>query len=226
MALSRGAKIVTNGLVLYLDAANKFSYPGSGTNWKDLSGNSNNGTLTNGPTFSAGNMGSVVFDGVDDYISFSSLLDTTANVSVEMWFYNTQTSGESTLLSNGYGSTTGYIIGLGLCSSGITTLNVTFGGIACGVVTATVSTNTWYQMVFTKSSSSNVLYTNGIQQSTASRNCNSPAGGTIIGDTYAPRGGVGGFYKGNIAISRMYNRALSAAEVLQNYNAVKSRFGL
>ena len=221
-----GLSIVTSGLVLALDAADKLSYPGSGTSWFDLSGNNTTGTLTNGPTFSAGNMGSVVFDGVDDYISFSSLLDTTANVSVEMWFYNTQTSGESTLLSNGYGSTTGYIIGLGLCSSGITTLNVTFGGIACGVVTATVSTNTWYQMVFTKSSSSNVLYTNGIQQSTASRNCNSPAGGTIIGDTYAPRGGVGGFYKGNIAISRMYNRALSAAEVLQNYNAVKSRFGL
>jgi hypothetical protein len=218
--------IVTSGLTLNLDAGNASSYPGSGTSWYDLSGNNRTGTLTNGPTYSSANMGSIVFDGVDDYISFSSLLDTTANVSVEMWFYNTQTSGESTLFSNGYGSTTGYIIGLGLCSSGITTLNVTFGGIACGVVTATVSTNAWYQMVFTKTGSSNVLYTNGTQRSTASRNCNSPAGGTIIGDTYAPKGGVGGFYKGNIAIARMYNTALSAAEVLQNYNAIKNRFGL
>jgi len=215
-----GPKIATSGLVLYLDAANKFSYPGSGTNWKDLSGNSNNGTLTNGPTFSAGNMGSVVFDGVDDYISFSSLLDTTANVSVEMWFYNTQTSGESTLLMNGNGSNAGYAIGLGICASGITNLTVLFGGVACNVVTATVSTNTWYQMVYTKTGSSNILYVNGTQRSTANQNCNSPSGNlTTIG-------GSAGGYKGNIAITRMYNRVLSAAEVLQNYNAIKNRFGL
>ena len=63
-----GPRIVSNGLVLCLDAANKRSYPGTGTTWTDLSGNSNNGTLTNGPTFSAGNMGSILFDGTNDYV--------------------------------------------------------------------------------------------------------------------------------------------------------------
>ena len=69
MSLSRGPKIVTNGLVLYLDAANKKSYPGSGTTWTDLSGNNNTGTLTNGPTFDSNNGGSIVFDGTNDYVS-------------------------------------------------------------------------------------------------------------------------------------------------------------
>ena len=63
-----GPKIITSGCVLSLDAADKLSYKGSGTSWYDLSGNSNTGTLTNGPTFSAGNQGNIVFDGVDDYL--------------------------------------------------------------------------------------------------------------------------------------------------------------
>ena len=69
MATKYSPKIITNGLVLSLDAANNKSYPRSGTTWTDLSGNNNTGTLTNGPTFNAGNQGSIVFDGVDDYIS-------------------------------------------------------------------------------------------------------------------------------------------------------------
>ena len=69
MAISRGPKIVTNGLVLALDAADKNSYVGSGTTWKDLSGNSFNGTLTNGPTFSNTNGGAIVFDGTNDYVN-------------------------------------------------------------------------------------------------------------------------------------------------------------
>jgi len=66
---SHSPKIVTDGLVLALDAGNTKSYPGSGTTWFDRSGNARNGTLTNGPTFSSANGGSIVFDGVDDYVS-------------------------------------------------------------------------------------------------------------------------------------------------------------
>ena len=67
MALSHSPSIVTNGLVLCLDAANSKSYPGSGTTWTDLSGRGNNGTLVNGVGYNSGNLGSLVFDGVDDY---------------------------------------------------------------------------------------------------------------------------------------------------------------
>ena len=72
MGFYRAPQIVTNGLVMYLDAANPKSYPTTGTAWYDRSGNGNTGTLTNGPTFNSGNNGSIVFDGIDDYVSLSS----------------------------------------------------------------------------------------------------------------------------------------------------------
>ena len=76
MATLYSPKIVTNGLVLCLDAGNNKSYPGSGTTWNDLSGNNNTGSLVNGPTFTGSFGGSVAFDGVNDYVACpTSLLD-------------------------------------------------------------------------------------------------------------------------------------------------------
>lgn len=69
MGFYRGPHIVTDGLVLALDAANPTSYPGSGTTWRDLSGNNNSGSLVNGPTFNSVNGGSIVFDGSNDYVN-------------------------------------------------------------------------------------------------------------------------------------------------------------
>ena len=81
-----GPKIITNGLVLYLDAANRNSYPGSGTTCTDLSGNNNNFTLVNGPTFSSGNMGNIVFDGTDDYLLINSLVwNYNADFTIQFW---------------------------------------------------------------------------------------------------------------------------------------------
>ena len=74
MATLYAPRIVTDGLVLCLDAGNRKSYPGSGTSWVDMSGNNNTGTLTNGPTFGGGNGGSIVFDGVNDFVNFSNYL--------------------------------------------------------------------------------------------------------------------------------------------------------
>jgi hypothetical protein len=90
--------IVRDGLVLDLDAGISASYPGSGTTWTDLSGNGNTGTLTNGPTYSSANGGSIVFDGTDDVVdtfNASSLTDMT----IEMWIYDTRSSGERDILS-------------------------------------------------------------------------------------------------------------------------------
>ena len=95
MGLSHSPKIVTNGLVLCLDAGNTKSYPGSGTAWNNLSSTSNNGTLTNGPTYDSTNGGSLIFDGTNDYIqsgSFSNLL--TADITVETWIYLTAASSD------------------------------------------------------------------------------------------------------------------------------------
>ena len=87
MGLSHSPRIVTDGLVFCVDAANKRSYPGVGTTWTDLTANKNNGTLTNGPTFDSANGGSIVFDGTNDYVDLGSSLSisTSSPFSVEFW---------------------------------------------------------------------------------------------------------------------------------------------
>jgi hypothetical protein len=89
MAASLGPSINEEGLVLALDAADRNSYIGSGTSWKDLSGNSYNGTLTNGPTFSAANGGVIVFDGVDDYVAGGNLGSFYSQGTISYWMYST-----------------------------------------------------------------------------------------------------------------------------------------
>ena len=86
--LAHGPSIITQGLVLALDAADRNSYPGTGTAWTDLSGNGNNGTLTNGPTYNSANGGSIVFDGSNDYVNFSynsSLNIGGLNITLSSW---------------------------------------------------------------------------------------------------------------------------------------------
>ena len=91
MAFNYSPKIVTNGLVLALDAANKKSYPGSGTTWSDLSGNGYTATLLNGTAFSSINFGTFVFDGTNDNASipYNTNLDPTSGITFEAWIYPT-----------------------------------------------------------------------------------------------------------------------------------------
>ena len=222
MGIARGPKIVTSGLVLALDAADKLSYPGSGTTWRNLASNNFNCTLTNGPTFSGTNMGSIVYDGVDDSATCSLVTSDANNVTMESWFKATTLPGDRGLMLNGNGGSSGYGLQFGACGTAGTTLYVFFGGVSCNVVSyGTLVTNTWYQAVYTRTTTpsiSNILYINGISRSTnTSSNPNAPAGTTSIGDPG---------YPGYISIARIYTRALTATEVLQNYNAPKGRYGL
>ena len=103
--------IVTDGLVLYLDAGNYLSYPGSGTTWTDLSSGGSNGTLTNGPTYSPDNAGSIVFDGVDDYAAVSCNLSTFSSLTVSIYTYiKSQANIQSRLFSNRTSSGVGLAI--------------------------------------------------------------------------------------------------------------------
>ena len=222
MATKYSPKTVTDGLLLSFDAANTKSYPRSGTTWTDLSGNSNNGTLTNGPTFSGANGGSIVYDGADDTVTCNLVTSDANNVTMEAWFKATTLPGDRGLILNGNGGSNGYGLQFGACGTAGTTLYVFFGGLNCNVVSyGTLVTNTWYQAVYTRTTSpgiSNILYINGISRSTnTSSNPNAPAGSTLIGHSA---------FNGNIAIARIYNRALSVTEVLQNFNVTKNRFGL
>ena len=230
--------IVTDGLVLNLDAGFDPSYPTTGTTWYDLSGNSYNGALTNGPTFSSANSGSIVFDGVDDYVDCGnpSVLRPSVFTSIT-WIYNTDSDGRQQGVFCSYSElmVAGFFYQIWNSPHKVRyVLGANTGGGA-GLYTditgtITINLNTWYQIAVTYDGTTMKSYVNG----SLDINTN-PSNGlgydaannkVIIGGTYTKSSGVVSRFKGNISNSFMYNRALSAAEVLQNYNAQKSRFGL
>ena len=226
--------IVTDGLVLHLDAGNKNSYGGSGTIWTDLSGNSNTSTLTNGPTYNSGNGGYILFDGVNDYadIADSNSLDITPAVTIDTWVnFPTFTSyggivakrSEATARGNYYlrvGNSTGQFQ-LGTFPNGV--------GHNIWVTTKTdFATNTWFNLVGTISSSTHKIYVNG---ELYFGSFGWGGGTTMATDTLNLRIGMGydsSGEPGNVKVGsvRIYNRALNSAEILANYYGQKSRFGL
>jgi hypothetical protein len=223
--------IVRDGLVLYLDAAKKDSYPGSGTVWRDIVG-ANNGTLTNGPTFSSANGGSIVFDGVDDYsqINNTPALQITGDQTLEFFvypkrrdrrqnWYDKAYGGEGTITYEPNGSLNYY---WGTAGSNTTPYQ---GVTTNGTPLATL--NAWYHVVLVRelSTPSRTIkwYINGILNNTAAASyTEATASSSNI------RIGVGytSYFQGDIQTVRIYNKALSAQQVLQNYNSTKTRFGL
>lgn len=226
-------QVVTNGVVLALDAADPNSYPGSGTTWADISGNSNNGTLINGPTFSSTKGGSIVFDGVDDRVSRSQALNTGQNFTVSAWIYPTLLgTTRRAIVGNSYNyiGRNGWFISTG---SGLNTFFLSVGADSSFRVAAanTLTLNMWQYItgVVTDGGGSITLYLNSNATTTAASVITS---GTItysqpqLNIGFRDVGGTTDPYTGNIATVQVYNRALSASEVQQNYNAQKTRFGL
>lgn len=218
--------IVTDGLVLNLDAGFVGSYPTINTTWYDLSGNSNNSTLTNGPTYDTAVSGNIVFDGIDDQCPFyAPNLGTTTTV--EMWTKCISLGGKMFFGWLYYdvwtqGDTIGYNTG-----------NSDIFGMSNSLVSSLGIVGNWKHLVFEMRSdvpyTNNKIYVNSINQSlsqqyssenSGTRNFNN-GNGTICG-------WLGGGYYMNQQVStfRVYNRALTQAEITQNYNAQKGRFGL
>ena len=228
MSSKGGPDINENGLVLFLDAANRLSYPGSGTAWSDLSGNSNTGTLTNGPTFSAGNMGSILFDGTNDYVDMgSSTYCNLINISVSVWVRVTSASG---FFLSRYFNTTSYN-GFFMYYDVASTKFAVDGRESSAAYLSRPTTNTyplnnWYNVTWTKSANIWSIYINGsLDVSSALGNGTTPFSNNImwLGGLYQPPEIY--YYSSNISNVQIYNRVLSATEILQNYNATKSRFG-
>lgn len=229
MAFNFSPKIITDGLVLYLDAANKKSYPGSETTWNDLSKGKNNGTLVNGPTFSSANGGSLLFDGVDDYATgLGTAIISTTQITISIW-NNGQVAKNSTIFfftESGYNRVC--LVHLPWSDSNIyfdcgASSTTTYDRIS-KLATAT-DYQGWHYWVFTKNSTTGNMriYRDGILWHSASsltaslRSCNV---GRLGSD------GSINYHQGNIASFMVYNRELSANEILQNFNATKGRFGL
>ena len=233
MGLAHSPRIVTDGIVLALDAANTKSYGGSGTTWIDISGKGNNATLTsmNGANFDSANGGSFTFDGTSDYVAeTASLSDTfwqgnwTASFWVNFDTLNTTTGGASDkiLIHHGSSITRG---GLHLVQRNS---RIRFGLYADDLEsTSTVSTGTWYNLVFALNNISyaKAIYINGTLDSSHT------GGGAYTGSgTNTKIGGknlsFGTLFDGFMSFCSFYNRVLTAAEVKQNYNALRGRYGI
>ena len=218
--------IVQSGLVLNLDAGVSNSYPGTGTTWADLSGNGFNSTLVNGVGYNTTNGGRLVFDGVDDTVTgvHSASLDLTGSVTCEAWFRltNTRTDWVRVL---GKGDSTNRTYGLWYNQSTSAFLYQRYGSSNIGIgYSATVELNTWYHLVGTSSGTSHVMYLNGVIRGSTT------SGSTFFSSTnpytIAKADTMHTFHVGEIAVARIYNRGLSLAEVLQNFNATRSRYGI
>ena len=225
-------KIVTSGLVLALDAADRNSYPGSGTTWNDVSGNGNSGSLINGPTFSNN---SIVFDGSDDAVICSNNNTnniTGSSITLEAWIKPNNVTSYKQILARASGTSDTqrqyglYVVG-GISQGAINSLgfeirtNIARVDLGYGLLVP----NTWQYAAGVYNGSNMIWYINGAQVGLIAQTGNIT---TQVSNVYVGQFSSGGFstFNGSISSTKIYNRALSPQEVLQNYNAQKSRFGL
>ena len=229
--------IITDGLVLYLDAGNILSYPGSGTTWTDLSGFGNNSTLTNGPTFNSANRGSIVFDGTNDFsTSPDSISLRPTSFSINTWFKPTSFSDYNTVVVKPFNGPVwsspflSYMIRIE--SNGeLLNCSTSTGGVYRFLnIDYAFSANTIYNVSFTFNSSTGdaIAYLNGSVLSSTNLTAGAisySALPVLVGASYGANP-IGELFAGDIYNVNLYDRVLSAPEITQNYNAYRSRFGL
>jgi hypothetical protein len=236
MAVAYNPSIITDGLVLYLDAANLKSYPGSGTTWNDLSGNNNNAPMVNTPTYSNLKNGAFTFDGVGtNYFNLdskASLVNVNAGT-VGGWIrYNDLNSDSTNYVFVSYGGNAyggGFILQhAGLGGAALRLELLAWGGSITGVPRANIDKITALPfqgqdiyMIGTWTTSEVKLYINGDLRATVSTNAALPSRSTL---RISSEGGRSRGVNGNVYNCSIYNRALSAQEILQNYNATKGRY--
>ena len=237
MGIRRGPNIVRDGLVFAVDAANPSSFvSGSGVIWKDQTVNQNDGTLTNGPVFDSDGGGSIDFDGSDDYIEYGSITSShpmsfynITNMTLEVWVSPKATGDPWQRIidkSNSGNGTNGFTLFLG--DSPNSTKRIGFivnQSYPIDVYGDNYSHDVWNHIVITKNSSTWKLYVNGILISTNTNTTTFPSTTTNmrIGSWNHTTGRE---FKGNISTISAYHTTLTSSEVLQNYNALKGRFGL
>lgn len=228
------SKVTTDEILMYLDAGNAKSFAVGATAWNDVSRGNKDGALQNGATFSTANNGSIVFDGIDDRVRLQN---------TNLWF--PISSGEFTLdvwiKSPGLaiGNTYNGIISL---SYGLTLSTLSSGDVIFRVYDSVLSTivnltsigvdcndNRWHHIVATNDGTTSKIYIDGafnISEPVSFNGDTNPVWYTnpnicLIGDEV---NNINRYFNGNISMVKVYDKALSAAEVLQNYNATKSRY--
>ena len=228
MGLSHSPRIVTDGLILCVDAGDKMSYPGAGTAWTDLSKSKINGTLVNGPTFNSSNGGNIAFDGSNDYATLgtASSLFPGPSITASLFCWVKYISGHVIPIGGQY--TVGQRLYIGVyygvwdVGFGSYAWNANFSG------TRVTATTNWTLISLIITAGSAVLYVNGQETITKTTDTSVSLGGPFSIGAFFYDGVLNGGYTDpcNIASTQVYNRALSAEEIKQNYNATKGRFGL
>jgi hypothetical protein len=219
--------IVTNGLIMNLDAGNTASYPGSGDNWLDLSGNGNNGSLNGGVVFNPASSGFLVFDGVDNYVTTPVQIEAPTNSNLQTF---------SAWLVNASGS----VFGSSAASNGMSHLRITldsvgnliffetaYGGASGeGIDSVAVTPKIANNIVLVKTAAQKYdVYLNAekvLNQVTKKATVNS----LFYGGVYYFSSGVGNYHDGKVSNYMIYNRSLTQQEITQNYQAIKNRYGL
>ena len=217
--------IITQGLVLDLDAANIGSYLKTGSIWNDISGNGNRGTLTNGAFYTGSDYGGIVFDGINDYVNIQNNVNP-SNITLEFFFKVSITSSYQYLISNARdccGAYNGYELRI---ESGTPMFQI-WNSVNAAVYGTLAPLNQNYHLAATYDGSQLKIYQNSVLRGTT----NSTLG---IGVTPSYNLAVGGMgmapavynMSGSIYVGRVYNRALSQSEITQNFNAYRSRYGI
>jgi hypothetical protein len=246
--MNGGGNIIRDGLVLYVDAANTKSYPGTNNDWFDLTKNSINGVATNGPTFDSSNFGSFIFDGNDDFIQFGQVENLKFTNSqphtISAWVYWTPTAGTLTTIVS-FGNVSGAFPGVGdegyylSLDSGVLGVDSFLfdyydGSNPVNAISIvgnnnTVPTNTWFNIAATNNGSNTAaglkVYINGSLSQWTTR-IDQP---TLSIDYSNSNFNIGArdatsTINGKISSTLVYNRVLTASEIEQNFLAIKSRY--
>lgn len=233
MSVKGGPNTVTSGLVLELDAGNIKSYQSGSTTWYDKSGFANNGTLVNGVGYTSSFNGSLVFDGVDDYVSTnnSSSLTQAGNTqfTAELWAKKTASDKDLLMGAQDQSTLKGWF--LQWFGNNIVYFGVRNGGSNYNYCTLPYQ-NQWFNIVGVFDGSQptddtkNKIYVNGVQQTLTTTAQLSSVPTNLVQLTIGTIVNYSSYTTANIAIAKIYNQALSSNQVLQNYNALKNRFGL
>jgi hypothetical protein len=232
-------QLVTNGLVLYLDAGDRTSYVSGSTVWRSLSGDLT-GSLTNGPTFNSGNGGSIVFDGVDDNVVLGNVLNLgTGDMTINSWINLAVVGTNQQIYSKSFYGGQDYRYSFAISTDGKLMGFVQGNNPGLDIVPAgstTLLINRWYMATMVINRNSNVqLYLNGVLETLTGNatisqwaglnfQSNNPArwASYTFSDNISPNF----ILNGRIGVGQIYNRALSASEITQNFNAQRQRFNI
>ena len=222
---ANNAPIVTDGLVFYVDAGNSSSYPGSGTTWYDISGRGNNGTFSATPTTSTSGGGSIVFDGANDICNFPAAAFVAGDAAtLSIWYFGRLPHASSTPFYVGDGNYRHFQFHLPWSNGSIYFDHMGHTGASRLSSAGNNDSLGWHNWVFLTDSTSpqrQEIYRDGSLWASDSSavSYSGDHNQVIIGSSY----GID-YDNGTVSSAVLYNRALSASEVLQNYNALKNRF--